>query len=1079
MKKIDFNNIKDEYFKKNVVVTKYNEEKIRGLYNADFLKLGMIYIGKEQVLVKDIKTIELLKDNNIYKYVVVNYCDDYDYREYSYKTTIKDIKEGDIVLVDRAGLETEAEVVDVILCTRDTAPYPVEKTKDVIKLLSSSSDYDDEDDDDDEFDSKVMVSSDGFRYYYNEIEQKVYDKLRELGYNEKASLRVILILRTHRDSDKQCDKMLGFLDSFDNNQHYMNREIEKYARTLADDENWDAINYECPAVGEGSISIIDCLDISDEDSPNLGEASSDDYPFNEKVCKKCKWHNIIMQDQAYENKDAIIFNGLTESKLDQINYDDVLAFTVAEGGAFGRAGNIELVVLENSKPMGYQTNPLYGGLNISALYKVIPWLKKLYVAFSFTENIPSDWFYIDMGFGNHLFIRDNFKEEAWGKLDGKKPSEIYNSWKDLLADTFKTYIKDKEIIKNKKPKLGESIYDYIDRSILPGEKLPDDFSLKSFKTAIHDNIFFVDGFVDYAIKPERDDDVLEILKNMLFSLDSETLNSNVSILDNYYRNHKQNTVLAIIDEFLDYMTANFECHSKEAGLIYLMALSFMYGGREIETVKIGLAILGAFPLQKLEEYSVLDDVKKLALSDEFTLYACTSISSEENFNDYRFELLQKLSGYGKNFILPDLEVTSKEIENWLIRRGALGECNTRDLVYAITDKVDILKYIKKNTLTHEDITGLCLIIETLLDEFDFDKETNDYTIHSYDYLIDVFKELVMLSKNFLMDIDYLELITLIYDYLEENDNESSLINDINNIYKSEIIKDKLLDNIESGKDLSVLLNISKNIPDFDIYEKVYDIFKENLIMGEIDLATNLLNYLSQDEVRVPEILDLLRNNIDYYDNLGKPENILDTDLFYMVNIMRMLKKFPLMAIDLVRTALRSKSFLPRRAALDTIDTWLQNTDLTAKEYLPQNLYLSLVYLKDVEVVKDLKEKLNKILGITEDLTGYENPEMKFNPSIVNNSFNDTNLFNGDLNTLFNSVIKNRGQNYYKENKVYQVGCFGDGYEAKVRGSNPYNDYEVEIKVDDNNNITSMSCTCPYEANCKHEYATILYIRDNF
>lgn len=49
----------------------------------------------------------------------------------------------------------------------------------------------------------------------------------------------------------------------------------------------------------------------------------------------------------------------------------------------------------------------------------------------------------------------------------------------------------------------------------------------------------------------------------------------------------------------------------------------------------------------------------------------------------------------------------------------------------------------------------------------------------------------------------------------------------------------------------------------------------------------------------------------------------------------------------------------------------------------------------------------------------------------------------------------------------------------VRGSNPYNDYKVEIKVDDNNNITSMNCTCPYEANCKHEYATILYIRENF
>lgn len=1081
MKKLDFNNIKDKYFKKNVVITKYNDEKVRGLYNADFLKLGMIYVGKEQVLVKDIKTIELLKDNNIYKYVVVNYCDDYDDREYSYKTTIKDIKEGDIVLVDRAGFETEAEVLDVVLCTRDTAPYPVDKTKDVIKLISSSSDYDDDydDDDDDEFDPRVMVRSDGFRYYYNEMEQKVYDKLRELGFNEKASLRVILILRTHRDSDKQCDKMLGFLDSFDNNQYHMKEEVEKYARTLADDENWDAINYECPAIGEGSISIIDCLDLSDEDSFNLGEENPDADPFDEEICKKCKWHNIIMQDPAYENKEAIIFNGLTEKKVDQINYDDVLAFTVAEGGAFGRAGNIELVVLEGSKPMGYQTNPLHGGLNISDLYKVIPWLKDVYVAFGFTKHIPSDWFYIDMGFGNHLFIRDNFKEEVWKKLDGKKPSEIYNSWKELLADTFETYIKDKEIIKHKKPKLGESIYDYITRSILPEGKLPEDFSLKSFKTAIHNTIFLVDGFADYALKPERDDDILEILKNMLFTLDRETLNNNVSILDNYYRRNKNKTIILVIDEFLEYMMASFECNSYEAYLIYQMALSFMRDAKEIETVKIGIAILGAYPLKTLEGDKIINEIKKLALCDEFTLFADIALNKEDNHNDYRFELIQKLNGYGKNFILPELEVTSKEMEAWLIRHGAEGECNTRDLVSEINDKVDLLKYIKDNTLTHEDIAGLCLIIETLLDEFDFDKETNDYAIYSYNYLINVFKELIILADNFLTDINYLEMVTLIYDYLEENDNESPLINDINNIYKSEIIKDTLLDNIESGKDLSVILNISKHLSNFDIYDKVYDAFKENLRLGEVDIATNLLDYLSQDEARVHEILDLLRNNLDFYHNLGNPENIFDPDDYYLVDIMKMLEKFPLMGTDLVRDALRVKTTLPRRAALDTIEAWLQDTGLTAKEYLPQNLYLSLVYLKDMEVVKDLKEKINEILGITADLSSYETPDIKYSFFRGKTSFDDKNLFNGELNTLFSPIIASRGKNYYEGNKVYQVGCFGDGYEAMVRGSDPYNDYKVEIKVDDNSNITSMSCTCPYEANCKHEYATILYIRENF
>ena len=176
MKKIAFNKIRNNYYKRNVVITTYNDKKIIGKYDSEILNLGIIYIGNEEVLVKDIKEIELLKDNQIYKYVVVTYeDDDYD-REYSYKTTLNNIKVGDIVLVDRAGMEVPAEVVDVNLYTRDSAPYPVEKTKDIISIISS---FDDEEDDD-YVDRRTTVNSDDYKYTYNEIEQQVVDRLTKL-----------------------------------------------------------------------------------------------------------------------------------------------------------------------------------------------------------------------------------------------------------------------------------------------------------------------------------------------------------------------------------------------------------------------------------------------------------------------------------------------------------------------------------------------------------------------------------------------------------------------------------------------------------------------------------------------------------------------------------------------------------------------------------------------------------------------------------------------------------------------------------------------------------------------------------
>ena len=76
VKKIAFNKLKEKYYKKNVVITTYDDKKIVGKYDSEITNLGIIYIGNEEILIKDIKEIELLKDNQIYKYVVVVYEDD-------------------------------------------------------------------------------------------------------------------------------------------------------------------------------------------------------------------------------------------------------------------------------------------------------------------------------------------------------------------------------------------------------------------------------------------------------------------------------------------------------------------------------------------------------------------------------------------------------------------------------------------------------------------------------------------------------------------------------------------------------------------------------------------------------------------------------------------------------------------------------------------------------------------------------------------------------------------------------------------------------------------------------------------
>lgn len=90
----------------------------------------------------------------VYKYVQVSYDDDYAGRTYSYKTTLENINIGDTVLVDRNGNEAYGTVESIDEYTEKTAPYPVDKTKDIIKIVEE---FGDDDDYDDYFDEDDMI----------------------------------------------------------------------------------------------------------------------------------------------------------------------------------------------------------------------------------------------------------------------------------------------------------------------------------------------------------------------------------------------------------------------------------------------------------------------------------------------------------------------------------------------------------------------------------------------------------------------------------------------------------------------------------------------------------------------------------------------------------------------------------------------------------------------------------------------------------------------------------------------------------------------------------------------------------
>ena len=85
------------------------------------------------------------------------------------------------------------------------------------------------------------------------------------------------------------------------------------------------------------------------------------------------------------------------------------------------------------------------------------------------------------------------------------------------------------------------------------------------------------------------------------------------------------------------------------------------------------------------------------------------------------------------------------------------------------------------------------------------------------------------------------------------------------------------------------------------------------------------------------------------------------------------------------------------------------------------------------------------------------------------------LINGNLDELFDKVIIEKGETYYKDSKVLFLEKIENRYFAIVSGQEKY---VVIIDYDEEKNKTKFYCSCPCEFHCKHIYAVIKAIRDS-
>lgn len=125
---------------------------------------------------------------------------------------------------------------------------------------------------------------------------------------------------------------------------------------------------------------------------------------------------------------------LDKDNIKDINYDEVIAITVAEGGAMGEPNGL-LVVDENMKL--YHSNFAFGNFKPEELKEKFPVVNGFACPPEEINDLNKGWKWFDLGAGNALLIRDQyydyFKDRVESEL-GKdyRKSELYQRWYELL-----------------------------------------------------------------------------------------------------------------------------------------------------------------------------------------------------------------------------------------------------------------------------------------------------------------------------------------------------------------------------------------------------------------------------------------------------------------------------------------------------------------------------------------------------------------------------------------------------------------------------------------------------------------------
>lgn len=590
------------------------------------------------------------------------------------------------------------------------------------------------------------------------------------------------------------------------------------------------------------------------------------------------------------------------------------------------------------------------------------------------------------------------------------------------------------------PNEAGSFYDQLANHIVKenGQNILKDFDVDKFRNKpVDSNIKYYEGFAENIIPLLEDKDLKLFIIGTMRNLNPGNMYESVRKIEDFYKNSDHCTK-SISNEVIDELVSILDTYDvsdnqgettaeekltiekdKLCDLYFKFALSMILYPKNVEVVKLGIALIGIFKYTKQDE--IMELFLNLSLCEELAKYMAFLFSNQEEGKELLLDAAKSTKGWGRINYIEKFDFLDYDMLDWFLMEGYQNEIDSLYTSALAAQKIDLLDIMKnciksqnssnekKSAKSKTIINNILHMLADLNEEpnmfEEYEEENSIYPTYNLESMMDIILEqkeqLYGYSEYYRLLIAYISFVNeknaQIFDGVssiemegpEYSQNIAERIAQIEEIFNSAEVYEAFKKLISDGayEDCDIICRALYDFPEIDVNEELFERFSK----APLDMFVTYAHLMENDDYH-DRVYNIMKEADDWNKYKGNPEPIADSKAITLRYIVNDLELYPFYEDFFINIGLNSYDYYCRYAALSTLMFWKQETEKPIYAF-PLSILESLLNLKTKEVMKDNKKLLMELLSDLKDLKKDAAKENSNIIKIIDNAIEDEDLDN--------------------------------------------------------------------------------------